>query len=478
MLTTKALIIAAGRGERLQSNGKKNIPKPLRKVGGLPLIKRIILDAKKAGISEFVVVVGYQKDKIIQAVRKYNLGVKLDFVENPEWQKSNGLSVLAAKSHLRENFVLLMSDHIFDSQTLADFRRIDLGEKKAILAVDYKLKTIFDTEDATKVDVENGFVKRIGKSLGNYNAVDTGMFLLTPGIFDVLGDLRKKGDVSLSDAIQCMASRDEMGTYNIGNAFWQDVDTKPALKHAEKYLLNSCRKSTDGFISRHLNRRISLWISSLLMKTNLSANHVTGLTTFVGILSGVLVARGDYWGVVFGAFFFQMASILDGCDGEISKLKHTRSRVGQWLDTISDNLTYVFFIIGVVLGSAKSGNPYITITGALTIFGLAMTIFVMFIYLIRNTNSGSLLAIQKDFSDSKNESKIKKFFRSIQFMIKRDFFALLFFAMALANGLNVILWTCLIGTNLTWMVLLNFKLGLFKSPTVSEKTTDIVSSGE
>lgn len=474
MLTTKALIIAAGRGKRLQSNGK-NTPKPLRKVGGLPLIKRIILDAKKAGISEFVVVVGYQKDEIIQAVKKYNLGVKLDFVENPEWEKSNGLSVLAAKSYLRENFILLMSDHIFDSQTLADFRRVNLGEKKAILAVDYKLKTIFDTEDATKVDVENGYVKKIGKTLDKYNAVDTGMFLLTPGIFDVLDDLQKKGDVSLSDAIQCMASRNEMGAHDIGGAFWQDVDTRPALKHAEKYLLNSCRKSTDGFISRHLNRHISLWVSSLLMKTNLSANHVTGLTTLVGILSGVLAARGDYWGGVFGTFFFQMASILDGCDGEISKLKHTRSRLGQWLDTISDNLTYVFFIIGVVLGSAKSGNPYIAVTGALTIFGLAMTMLVMFIYLIRHTNSGSLLAIQKDFSASRNGSRIRKFFKSIQFMIKRDFFAMLFFVMALANGLNVILWTCLIGTNLTWMVLLNFKLGLFKSPAVSEKTPDPAS---
>jgi len=470
----KGLIIAAGSGSRLRRK-EGDIPKPLRKVAGLRLIERIILTAKKSGISEFVIVVGYQKEKIIQTLSAERLGVKITFVENPDWQKSNGLSVLAARSHLKENFVLLMSDHIFDYQILKRFRETPLGNNRVLLAVDSELDSIYDMDDATKVEVKENKIVSIGKALKNYNSVDIGMFIATPYLFEALEEAKnKKGDCSLSDGIQILAQRDEMGTYDIGKGFWQDVDTGLALKHAEKKLFDACRKPTDGFISRNFNRHISLWISRFLVKTNLSANHVTGLTSLVGILSGVFVARGDYWNVLLGAFLFKLSSILDGCDGEISKLKLSDSKVGQWLDTISDNLTYVFFIIGMVIGLARQGDPWIAVTGTMTFFGLAMTLLVMFIYLIRHTNSGSLLSIQKDFQKNKG-GVLKRFLSNIQFMLKRDFFSLLFLFLAALGELKIILWLCLIGSNIAWMVLLKTRLGLFKSPVVAKESPDTAS---
>ncbi len=468
----KALIIAAGNGSRL-TNGKPGDPKPLRKVGGLPLIKRIILSAKKGGITEFVIVVGYQKEKIISALSRENLGVTLQFVENPDWKKSNGLSVLAAREVLRENFILLMTDHIFDFQTLQKLRAVSLGAHKTILAVDTKLSTIFDMEDATKVEAAGGQILKIGKALTEYNAVDTGMFLASPALFDALEEAKKEGNCSLSDGIQLLATRGEMGTFDIGAARWFDVDTPATIKDAEKYLFNICRKSTDGLISRHFNRPISLFISRFLIKTPLSGNQVTGITTLVGILSGLLTAMGNYTSVAIGAFLFQLASIMDGCDGEVSKLKMTDSKMGQWLDTISDNFTYLFYIVGVTLGVAKQGYEPVAIVGTLAIFGLSMTLFVMFYYLIRYTNSGSLIAIQNDFQNQASGDKggLKRFFASIQFMVKRDFFALVFFTLAIFGGLRAILWLSLIGSNVTWIVLLSSRLGLlgespFKSDTV------------
>lgn len=468
MLIKKALIIAAGNGSRLKVPGKLT-PKPLRKVAGLSLLKRIILTAKKAGITEFVIVVGYQKEKIIEAINREKWGVRIDFVSNPQWEKSNGISVLAAKSFIRENFVLLMSDHIFQAETLQKLRQVSLGNRKALLAVDSCTDKVFDLGDATKVLISNNQIHAIDKDLKKYNAIDTGMFLATPDLFDALEESKKEGDCSLSDGIRLLACRGQMGAMNIGNAFWADVDTPEGIKHAEKLLLNTCRKSTDGIISRNFNRKVSLWISSLLMKTGISANQVTGITSVVGLMSGVFVARGDYWNVVLGAFLFKMASILDGCDGEISKLKLTNSKVGEWLDTISDNLTYLFFIIGVVFGVAKQGNPHIFVTGMLAIFGLVMSLSVMFIYLIRHTNSGSLIAIQEDFKKGAADSIFKKVFSSVQFMTKRDFFALLFFALALLDQLNLILWLCLLTTNIMWMVLLHSKFGLLKSTPVIRK---------
>lgn len=473
----KGLIIAAGNGSRLQRK-EGDIPKPLRKVAGLKLIERIILSAKRGGISEFVIVVGYKKEKIIQGLNAERLGVKITFVENPDWQKSNGLSVLAARSHIKENFVLLMSDHIFDYRILKRFREAPLGNNRALLAVDYQLDSIYDMADATKVRVKENKIAAIGKSLKDYNAVDIGMFVATPYLFDALEEVKnKEGNCSLSDGIQLLAQREQMGTYNIGKGYWQDVDTKPALKHAEKMLFNACRKPTDGFISRNFNRHISLFISRLLIKTNLSANHVTGLTFLVGILSGIFVARGDYWNVLLGTFLFKLSSILDGCDGEISKLKLSDSKLGQWLDTISDNLTYVFFIVGLIFGLARQGDPWIAVTGTMTLFGLAMTLLVMFIYLVRHTNSGSLLSIQKDFQKTRG-GFLKRFLSNIQFMIKRDFFSLLFLFLAILGELKLILWICLIGSNIAWMVLLQTRMGLFKPSVVTKESADPASLGD
>ncbi len=448
-MVKKGLIIAAGNGSRL-SRREGDIPKPLRRVAGLSLIKRIVLSAKKGGITELVIVVGYQKEKIIQALQSDNLGVKIDFVENKEWKKSNGISVLAAEPYLKENFVLLMSDHLFDWNTLASLRQTPLGQNKALLAIDRQIDKIFDWDDATKVVVEENQIRKIGKNLEYYNAVDTGMFLASPELFSVLKEATCDGNVSLSDGIQLLAKKGEMGTFDIGDAFWQDVDTKKSLIHAEKYLLNNCRKITDGAISRHFNRHISLGITRWLIKTPLTANQMTGITTFIGILSAWFAAQGNYGSVLLGALLFKLTSILDGCDGEISKLKMTQSKRGEWLDTLSDNATYLFFMMGVILGLDRLGYPHVRLAGTLAIFGLSMALFVMFYYLVRFTNSGSLVEIQKNF----------KF--SLHFMLKRDFFALLFLALALLGQLHLILWICAVGSNVAWIVLLSSRLGLFK----------------
>ncbi len=464
-----ALIIAAGNGSRL-SEGAHSAPKPLRSLAGLSLIKRIILSSKKAGIRDFVIVVGYKKDIIINELQKYSLGVTLRFVENDDWKKSNGISVLAARPYIKENFVLLMSDHIFDPKTLENLKQVPLGGQKAILAVDRKINDIFDMDDATKVVVEGQHISRIGKQLTDYNAIDTGMFLCSPGLFDVLEEAKKDGNCSLSDGIQLLAARNQMGAYDIGDGFWQDVDTPEALRFAEKQLFQACRKPTDGIISRNLNRPISLFMSRFFVKTPLSANHVTGITTLVGILSAYLTAKGDYWSVLWGAFFFQLSSIMDGCDGEVSKLKMTASKMGQWLDTISDNFTYMLYMFAVIIGMSRQHYAHIAPVGTLTVLGLLMTLLVMFTYLIRNTGSGSLVTIQKDFQRNIHQAGFfKKFLAKIQFMVKRDFFALFFFCLALFGQLKVILWLCLIGSNATWIVLLTSKL--FKAEGFSKESS-------
>ena len=115
----KCLIVAAGQGTRLRDVAPS---KPLAPIKGVPLIERVIATAQAAGLAEFVVVTGYEGARVENflaglAVRR---GVSITCVRNPEFHLANGVSVAAAKPHLGEQFVLLMSDHLFDPSIVTD----------------------------------------------------------------------------------------------------------------------------------------------------------------------------------------------------------------------------------------------------------------------------------------------------------------------------------------------------------------------
>lgn len=437
MVVTTGLIIAAGRGSRLDD--KSGVPKPLRRVLGMPLLARILYSAARGGLKKIIIVVGFEKAKIIDYVRGRDWPVAVEFVENPKWEKSNGVSVLAAASVLRENFVLLMSDHIFDPATLKRLCEEGVHPGGAKLAVDFKLHQVFDKADATKVETVGGKIAAIGKEIVQYNAVDTGMFLMTPAIFDALEAVRKdKGDCSLTEGMQGLAAAGKAQVFDVGRGWWQDVDDATSLKVAEKTLLRACRKDTDGFVARHLNRPISLFISRRLARTPLSANQITLGVTVVGIASGVFAAGASYLDLLIAALLFKAASILDGVDGEIAKLKYTASKMGAWLDTLGDNLTYVTFFTGLTIGTWRRGLiPDWFVWLPLT--GIVLIMIVMFTHLIRNTNEGSLLAIQAQVQARKDASLFARILAKLQLIMKRDSFALIFLILALLDLPQVIL---------------------------------------
>jgi choline kinase len=135
----QAVILAAGNGSRIK-RFKGDVPKPLRKVAGLPLIKRSILSAKKAGIRDFIIVVGCQSDKIIQSLeRDDELGVNLQFVTNHEYEaKANGVSLLAAKPYVEGKFLLMMADHIFDPQAIEQILKTSFTHREVLLGIDQR----------------------------------------------------------------------------------------------------------------------------------------------------------------------------------------------------------------------------------------------------------------------------------------------------------------------------------------------------
>ncbi|MBV8437623.1 MAG: phosphocholine cytidylyltransferase family protein [Silvibacterium sp.] len=229
----QCLILAAGNGSRLAplSGG---LPKPLMQVHGRSLLEHVILDAHEAGIEKFVIVVGYGAEAMRGWFANHSFGdISVTLVENPEYHKANGVSVLKARGYLSDPFLLLMSDHIFEPSTARDLLNEPLSPGEVILAVDSKIDRIFDLDDATKVKRVGRHIVAIGKEISDYDAFDTGMFLCSPELFDVLESAKKDGNCSLSDGMRTLGRSRKLRAFDIGDASWQDVDTPEALAYTE-----------------------------------------------------------------------------------------------------------------------------------------------------------------------------------------------------------------------------------------------------
>jgi choline kinase len=230
-----AVVLMAGMGSRLRATTGP-LPKPLFPLLGKPLVTYTLDALARNGLTNIYVITGYESEAVTEGVAKFGPpGVKLNFVFNPDWKKQNGVSVLAAAPFVTGEFLLLMSDHLFDDALIAD---LVPGPKPDCLnlAVDRKISAIFDLDDAMKVKTDGNRICAIGKSLSDFNAVDTGLFRFSPRFFDYLERAKVDGDCSLADGVRLAAADGKAHVVDIGDLWWQDVDTPEMFAEAERRL--------------------------------------------------------------------------------------------------------------------------------------------------------------------------------------------------------------------------------------------------
>lgn len=246
----RAIILAAGRGERLV-NGKP-YPKPLETVNGVPLIVRVLRNLERAGVEEVGIVVGYLGDVLVEGLAKHRFDLKLTIFRNDEFNKPNGTSLLKAKSFVQGSTFLMMSDHLWSLDLIQRVCRYPLAVDEAVLGIDFKISHCIDLDDATKVEIAGDRVVRIAKDLPRYDALDTGMFRITPAVIRALERVDGPEGCSLSQGMAELAAAGKMRVVDVEDAAWVDVDTPLAHAHAAALV------SEYGSALRPLSRRTSV----------------------------------------------------------------------------------------------------------------------------------------------------------------------------------------------------------------------------
>jgi phosphatidylglycerophosphate synthase len=223
---------------------------------------------------------------------------------------------------------------------------------------------------------------------------------------------------------------------------------------AEQMLRRSSYKSTDAKVAR-FNRRISLPISVRLIRTPLTANQLSVILVALGFYSAWLFSHGLYLHGVLGAFLSLAASVLDGCDGEIARLKYEESAVGCWIETIGDYSYYVAVFLGLTVGAVRQTGLQlfywigtVAMTGTLVSFGLL-------IYLRSQITDGQpdrLHAIAKARFKAEPTRWSKVIWR-ISFVATRAAMPYGIMALALVNALPLVVFLAALGAHIYWISL-------------------------
>jgi phosphatidylglycerophosphate synthase len=207
------------------------------------------------------------------------------------------------------------------------------------------------------------------------------------------------------------------------------VTTAADVDDAEWRLLRGLVKDTDGFMARNVERPISLRIARRLASTGITPNQITLHSVGIG-LGGALFFLSAHWlWQTIGALFFLAHSILDGCDGELARLRFQESRFGGIIDYWGDNVVHIAVFACMAVGwSLSIGAPWPLLLGATAALGnLGSAWFVYWRVMHAKKDSGPLFT-------SVTTVPGQTLARMLDAASRRDFIYLVFFLALLGKS--------------------------------------------
>jgi|GEM_PF-889469 len=186
------------------------------------------------------------------------------------------------------------------------------------------------------------------------------------------------------------------------------VTDSASVNRAEDAIFAELKRGDLGLVARHLNKPVSFWITrNVLCKVAITPNQVTVGAGIIGLIGALIVAGGSYLSIVFGLFLTHVQSVLDGCDGELARVRFQQSASGEWLDTIVDDALNIILFTCLAIGvSGYTGS------GRVGAVGFAATLFLMFYNaiayreLLRQGEGGEVLKVRWWFNGGKNMKEI------------------------------------------------------------------------
>jgi phosphatidylglycerophosphate synthase len=397
---------------------------PLPKVGSVPVLLRSILGAAKAGAARIVVVIGRVKglpvrQELLKTGRVPN-HVEWCGVTSGEDSVPSLIGQLA--SEIEGHLVLIAGDRVYHPSLHKRVAEWDGTQDVLTLVSGRETVGICSLSRKASIDL-------------------AGRYTVAGPPEDILSELTMTHSTMSEE---------------VAEDKWQRVGNKRQRQLAERKLDGWLVKPTDGIFAR-ANRTISIPISRQIIPFPITPNTVSLFTLGVGFAAGAFLGLGGYWNILTGAILSWFSSVLDGCDGEVARLKLQESAFGCWLETICDNLYYLFIFGGMTIGLVRtSGNRSYLAWGGLLLFG-AMMSFLTTGLQRHQLSSGQperyLLEWHRK-ADSRSSNPLLYLGRHTEFIIRRCFLPYVILFFALFGVMNWFLIGATVGANIVWIVAL------------------------
>ena len=225
-----------------------------------------------------------------------------------------------------------------------------------------------------------------------------------------------------------------------------------AVTRAEQIIRRSSYKDTDNTLAR-FNRSMSLPLSVALIRTPLTANQLSVALVAIGFYSAWLFSTGNYWAGVLGGFLSLAASVMDGCDGEIARLKYQESALGCWIETFGDYSYYLAIFVGLTVGAVRrTGWHGFYWLGGIGLAGTLVT-FALLIFLRSRITAGQpekLHTIARA-RFKQEQTRWSRLIWRISFVATRSAMPYGIFALSLVGLLPLVVVLAAIGSNTYWI---------------------------
>lgn len=207
------------------------------------------------------------------------------------------------------------------------------------------------------------------------------------------------------------------------------AQTRRAMQKAGQTILKATGKVSDGLVSRFVNRPISRFVSGYcLLLPGVTPAHGTMAALLIGVAMTGFLFFGGSSGIVIGGVLFQLASVIDGVDGEIARATFRSSQFGAKLDTLCDAATNLAFVGGLTFNLWQRGE---TLAGLHGLVGMGLLAVGLTLLAWRSLAEGkgfNFDLLKNEFR--KRPSRLQNILASVT---SRDVYALVFALLAVVG---------------------------------------------